>query len=85
MPKEGISLMPFSWKKEISARPGDFPLPFMPTILFCFARYISAKASPPNPAEWGSTTFNVLTIATAASTAFPPCASILYPERVARG
>ncbi|MDP6682647.1 MAG: MATE family efflux transporter [Desulfobacterales bacterium] len=58
-------------------------LAFMPISFFSKARYINVNASPPIPVEWGSTTLEVQTMATAASMAFPPFARTLRPVCVA--
>ena len=54
----------------------------MPYILFFI--HTIANPSDPSPFEHGSTTVKQAAVAMAASTAFPPCISILKPACVAK-
>lgn len=62
--------------------PGAAPFPIKHDTFFVFASKYNAKASPPIPVEYGSTTFKVAATATAASAAFPPYYKILTPTEL---
>jgi hypothetical protein len=64
---------------------GARPLPLSPTTFRSFADHTSTMVSPPSPLIIGSARASMPAIATAASTAFPPCSSTRRPSRVTRG
>ena len=64
---------------------GARPLPFSARTFLSAAFQISANTSPPTPVDIGSTTFSVVAVATAASTALPPSISTLSPAMAASG
>ena len=85
MPELGMLWIPWLWNHSGLAATGARPLALRPSRRFSGARWMRAKASPPMPTMWGSTTLRVARAATAASTALPPCSSTRQPARLARG
>ena len=72
-PRTGISVHPLSSNSSSVTREPDLPEPLILIGSFLPGRWISAKPSPPQPVLNGSTMSRTATVATAASTAFPPC------------
>ena len=69
----------------MDAAAGARPLPFSACTLFSLAFQTRANMSPPMPVDSGSTTLSTTALATAASTALPPCIKICSPAIAARG